>query len=319
MAKYRDHLPQCDGDFFLTDGGLETTLVYHDGIELPHFAAFDLLASKPGRQRLRDYFDPYVDLARKAGAGFIIESPTWRANADWGKRLGYSAASLAARNREAIDLMHEVREAHEGDGLPIVISGCIGPRGDGYIPGEEMSPMAAATYHAPQIEAFAEAGADMVTGLTATNMNEAIGIVDAAQAAGMPVAISFTVETDGRLPTGQSLWDAIAAIDIATNEAAAYFMINCAHPTHFRETLRRGGTSLRRLRGLRANASCMSHEELDDAEELDTGNPEELGRQHAELLSLFPSITILDGCCGTDLRHIEHISRAGQRLLKKAA
>ena len=318
MAKYRDYLPQIDGDFFLTDGGLETTLVFHDGIDLPHFAAFDLMKSKDGRQRLREYFDPYIDIAREAGTGFILESPTWRANTDWGRRLGYSASTLEDANRDAITLMHNVRDAHEGS-LPIVVSGCIGPRGDGYDPGDIMSPIEAETYHSPQIEAFADAGANMVTAITETNMNKAISIISAATKVNMPAAISFTVETDGHLPTGQSLWDAIASVDIATNEAAAYFMINCAHPTHFQDTLKRGGTSLGRLRGLRANASCLSHEELDNAEELDIGNPQELGHQHDHILGDFPHINILGGCCGTDHRHLAEIAKAGQEKFKTAA
>ena len=204
MAEYRDHLPKIDGDFFTTDGGLETTLVFHDGIDLPHFAAFDLMKPKDGRQRLREYFDTYIGIAWEAGAGFILESPTWRANTDWGQRLGYSASTLEEANRDAITLMHDVRDAHEGN-LPIVVSGCIGPRGDGYDPGDVMSPIEAETYHSPKIEAFADAGADMVTAITATNMNEAIGIIFAATKVDMPVAISFTVETDGHIPTGQSL------------------------------------------------------------------------------------------------------------------
>lgn len=203
-AEYRDYLPQIDGDFFLTDGGLETTLVFDDGIDLPHFAAFYIIKSKDGRQRLREYFDPYIDIARKAGAGFILETPTWRANTDWCQRLGYSASTLEEVNRDAITLMHDVGDAHEGN-LPIVVSGCIGPRGDGYDPGDVMSPIEAETYHSPQIEAFADAGADMVTAITATIMNEAIGITFAAIKVDMPVAISFTLETDGHLPTGQSL------------------------------------------------------------------------------------------------------------------
>ena len=204
MAQYRDYLPQIDGNFFLTDGGLETTLVFHDGIDLPHFAAFDLMKSKDGRQRLREYFDPYIDIAREPGAGFRLESPTCCANTVWGQRLGYSASTLEEVNRDAITLMHDVGDAHEGN-LPIVVSGCIGLRGDGHDPRDVMSPIEAEIYHTPQIEAFADAGADMVTAITATIMNEAIGIIFAAIKGDMPDAISFAVETDGHLPTGQSL------------------------------------------------------------------------------------------------------------------
>ena len=300
----REHLPQLDGGLFLTDGGIETTLIFHDGLELPEFAAFPLLESDEGVAALRRYYEPYLELARDRHAGFVLEAPTWRANRDWGARLGYSPDALAAVNRKAIALMEELRHEHEGE-EPFVISGCVGPLGDGYDPDEFLSANEVEERHAVQITTLAGTAADLVTALTMTSVEEAIGIVRAAAAAGLPAAISFTVETDGRLPSGQALADAIEEVDTETDGAAAYFMVNCAHPTHFQHVL---GDRLERLRGVRANASTKSHAELDESDELDAGDPDELAARYAELTALRPQLNVLGGCCGTDHRHIAAIA-----------
>jgi S-methylmethionine-dependent homocysteine/selenocysteine methylase len=306
----RGDLPQLAGELFVTDGGLETELVFHDGMDLPAFAAFPLLDNPGTRGRLRRYYDGYLDIARQHGAGFVIETPTWRANPDWAGQLGYSPEQLDAANRSAVELAEEVRAAAAADGITAVVSGCVGPRGDGYDPGDAMTPEDAQHYHAVQIGTFAQTTADQVTAITMTNAEEAIGIVRAAVAAGIPAAISFTVETDGRLPTGQTLHEAIEQVDAATDGAAAYFMVNCAHPTHFADALKHDGPWRRRLAGLRANASEKSHAELDEATELDEGDPADLGARHAALRDRLPSITVLGGCCGTDARHVAEIVSA---------
>ena len=307
----RQRLPQTNGTgLFVTDGGLETELVFHDGIDLPCFAAFPLLDDPDHRARLRRYYDGYLDIARKLDAGFVVETPTWRANPDWGSVLGYSPAQLDAANRSAVALAEEVRTAAAADGITVVVSGCVGPRGDGYDPGDAMTPGEAERYHAVQIGTFANTTADQVTAITMTNAEEAIGVVRAASAAGIPAAISFTVETDGRLPTGQSLREAIEQVDAATDAGAAYFMVNCAHPTHFAEALEQDGPWRRRLVGLRANASAKSHAELDEATELDEGDSTDLAVQHATLRDRLPAVTVLGGCCGTDARHVAAICSA---------
>jgi S-methylmethionine-dependent homocysteine/selenocysteine methylase len=310
VARYRNALPQLNGDLFLTDGGIETTLVFHDGLDLPYFAAFDLLMRDHGREALRRYYRSHASLARDHGVGFVLESATWRASADWGARLGYSRDELAEVNRRAIEMLEEIRAEYEDRDTRMVISGCVGPRGDGYDPAHLMGEEEAERYHAEQTRVFAGTAADMVTAITITNVPEAIGVTRAARAAGMPVAISFTVETDGRLPTGDSLKDAIARVDAATGQGPAYYMINCAHPTHFQGTLATGEPWVRRLRGLRANASTKSHAELDDAKELDDGNPVELGAQYRALKDRLPHLVVLGGCCGTDQRHIAAIATA---------
>jgi S-methylmethionine-dependent homocysteine/selenocysteine methylase len=310
LPKYRNQLPQLSGQFFLTDGGIETTLIFHEGLELPDFAAFDLLKDAAGSEALRKYFRTYAALAKSYRAGFILESATWRASSDWGTKLGYSAAELAELNRKSIELLCEIRDEFESAASPMVISGCIGPRGDGYSPTALMSAEEAQQYHAAQIAVFSQTEADMVTAITMNYVEEAIGIARAAKAAGLPVAISFTVETDGKLPTSQTLKDAIEQVDEATNSAPAYYMINCAHPQHFEDALAAGETWTERIRGLRANASTKSHAELNESAELDMGNPIEFGRQHRALMDKLKNINVVGGCCGTDHRHAEEICRA---------
>ena len=306
---YRERLPQLDGGVFLTDGGIETTLIFHHGLELPLFAAFDLLKDDEGTDALRRYYAGYAALARDRGLGFVLESPTWRASPGWAKQLGHSNDELEALNRKAISLMEEIRADFQGS-APIVISGCIGPEGDGYAPDTTLSVDEAEGYHAVQIGTFADTAADMVTGITMTYAEEATGVTRAARAAGIPVVISFTLETDGRLPSGQALGGAIAQVDEDTDATPAYYMINCAHPTHFEQALAGGGPWVQRLGGLRTNASTKSHAELDEAVELDEGDPDELAVRHAELKALLPAVNVLGGCCGTDHRHVGAICSA---------
>jgi homocysteine S-methyltransferase len=308
MTKYRKRLPQLHGRAMLTDGGLETTLIFHDGLDLPYFAAFDLLRDVEGRERVKRYYQPYIETARRNGFGFLLESATWRASRDWGAKLGYSKEALEAANRDSIDVLLELRSAYEAADFPMVVSGAIGPRGDGYDPGKIMSAEAAEDYHSEQIGVFAATDADMIGAFTMTNVEEAIGVARAAKRHAIPAMISFTLETDGRLPTGQSLRQAIEDVEAATDASPAYYMINCAHPTHFDRTLSGSGDWLRRLRGLRANASTRSHAELDNATDLDAGDPVDLGRRYRELQRRYRQLTVLGGCCGTDHRHVACIA-----------
>jgi homocysteine S-methyltransferase len=301
------HLPQLDR-LFLTDAGLESDMIFNRGFDLPCFASIMLLKTAGGRAALDSYFREFVALAKAAGTGLVLETATWRASPDWARPLGLSPAELDQLNREAVTSLLALRDSSPR--LPIVVSGCIGPRGDGYDPGLIMTRDEAADYHAHQARTFVDAGVDMLSAMTMTNISEAIGIVRAAEWAGAPVAISFTVETDGRLPTGDTLGEAIAAVDQASGAYPAYFGINCAHPSHFAATLARGGDWVARVKWLRANASRCSHAELDAMTGLDEGNPEELGGEYRELLDRLPHLTVLGGCCGTDIRHIAAIATA---------
>jgi S-methylmethionine-dependent homocysteine/selenocysteine methylase len=312
-ARYRHRLPQVDGELMITDGGIETTLIFHEGLELPSFAAFDLLKDDAGVAALRRYYDAYAAIARDRGVGIVLESATWRANPDWAGELGYSLEQLDGFNRKAIALLEAIRADFDEQLAPIVISGCIGPRGDGYAAGTAMSPDEAEAYHSTQIGTFAATAADMVCAITMTYAAEAIGVTRAARGAGMPVAISFTVETDGRLPSGQPLAEAIDQVDREADGGPDYFMINCAHPTHFEDVLEPGAPWLDRIQGLRANASRKSHAELDEATDLDDGDPAELGAQYRALGARLRSLTVLGGCCGTDHRHVDEICAGWQR------
>lgn len=310
MAKYRFNLPQLSGDLFLTDGGIETTMIFNEGLDLPYFAAFELLNSEIGRETLEKYFHDYCQIATANKVGFILEAVTWRASMDWATKLNYSKEDLDKMLHKAIEMLVPFRDQYENEESKIVISGCIGPRGDGYVPGEKMTAAEAEDYHALQIETFSKSDADMVTALTLNYVEEAVGLARAAKSFDIPAIISFTVETNGRLPTGQTLKEAIEQVENETDQAPAYYKINCAHPTHFADVVSTGEPWLKKIRSLRANASSCSHAELDGAEELDEGNLVELGTQYRELMTKLPNLNVLGGCCGTDHRHIEQICKA---------
>ncbi len=296
---------------FVTDGGLETDLIYNRGFDLPDFAAFPLVEDDRGRHVMTEYYDEYAAIAARAGVGLRLESPTWRANPDWAAGLGYDATRLAAVNRASIDFVRSVGERWTDRVGAIEVSGQIGPRGDGYRPGAAVDPDEAAEYHRPQIAAFAEAGADVATALTLTDTGEALGVVAAARDVGIPVAISFTVETDGKLPTGKSLMEAIAVVD--ADGGPDYFFVNCAHPEHVERGLGIDGFWRDRVHGLRVNASTRSHEELDAMTELDAGDPTLLAAAHARLERSLPGVRVIGGCCGTDARHVAALWRDRSR------
>jgi S-methylmethionine-dependent homocysteine/selenocysteine methylase len=298
----------------LTDAGMETELIFHQGVELPCFAAFPLVDSDDGREALRRYFQPFLDLARDRGLPFVLDAPTWRANADWGRELGYDAPALAAVNRRAVDFVAGLRDDARRAGSPsIVVEALIGPRGDGYAPGGAMSAQEAERYHAAQLEALAGSPVDGVAAMTIADADEAVGIVRAARAVGLPVTVGFTLETDGRLPSGQALAAAIEQVDHATDGAADRFMLNCAHPAHFAAVLAGEGAWRERIGAVRANASTLSHAELDAAEELDDGDPADLAARYVGLRDLLPGLEVVGGCCGTDIRHVTAICDAWLR------
>ena len=307
MAKLRTDLSAALDRSFLTDGGLETTLIFHEGFDLPYFAAFTLLNDETGREALRRYYRSYARTAIGLRVGFLLESPTWRANSDWGKKLGLSEKDLERYNHSSIEFLEELRAEFESSDAPVLISGCVGPQDDGYQPETLMNAIDAERYHSSQIKSLNETTVDMISAFTMTYINEAIGIVRAAQTVDIPVVISFTVETDGKLPDGTSLERAINEVDLETNGGPVYYMINCAHPSHFNNELRIDNSWRTRIRGIRANASLLSHAELDESISLDEGDPDGLASDYAELMELLPNLTVFGGCCGTDHRHVAKI------------
>jgi homocysteine S-methyltransferase len=310
MPRHRDGLPQLAGQLMISDSGLETDLIFNKGWELPEFASFPLLESAAGRAALESYYREHVAVAAEHRAGFVFETATWRSNGDWGPRLGYSQARLDEVDRAAVDLVVKIRETSPQVGAAMVVSGLLGPRQDGYSEGGAMSGQQARAYHSHQVDVLAGTECDLVSALTLSYVNEAVGIALAARDANLPVALSFTVETDGRLPDGTALGAAITAVDRATGGYVAYFGINCAHPDHIRPAIERDAEWVRRVAWLRANASRLSHAEFAAAEELDAGSPEELGQNYVGMRELLPELAVFGGCCGTDVRHVRQIATA---------
>ena len=309
MPRYRNALPQLSGDMFLCDAGLETDLIFNHGIEIREFAAHTLLPTRGGRAALTRYFEGFLNLAKERDAGFILDSATWKAHRHWARDLGADATELRAANEESIRYIGELRDRFAHNAKPIVLNAIIGPCGDAYRPDVAISTDQAEDYHAEQLGWIADTEADMVTAVTFNQASEAAGLVRAARSVGLPAVVSFTVETDGALPTGQSMADAIAEVDDASDSYPSYFMINCAHPQHFSKILVDAPWT-RRIRGIRANASRKSHAELDEAPALDAGNPAEMAGQYRELEDRMPWLNIFGGCCGTDLRHVTEIAGA---------
>ena len=316
MISSNSILPNASSDLFLTDGGLETTLVFLEGYELPCFAAFDLLRNEKGYNAIKDYYRRYMNIAKNLKTNFILESPTWRANPDWAERIGYPSSALVDVNQKAVQLINEMKNEFENEIPTILISGCVGPQGDGYKPANLMSAEQAEEYHSTQINIFRSTSVNMVSAITMNYVEEAIGITRAAGSANLPVVISFTVETDGKLATGTHLKEAIDQVDKNADQPPLYYMINCAHPTHFLPELVAGKNEawIKRIKGIRANASCKSHAELDESTELDRGTPSEFAIDHRKMSEMFPHLNVFGGCCGTDDEHVHAIASQLKQL-----
>ena len=309
MSIYRNRLPQLDGKLFLSDGGLETTLVHQEGLILPHQAAFTLLESEAGLDLLWHYFVRHVAIARDHGMGFILDTPTWRASSKWSTKLGVSEKRLDRIHKMAVELAKRIRDVHEAAGTPIVINGVIGPRDSGWSADRVMQAGWAYHYHEAQMQSFAQTAVDMVSAMTMTHVGEAIGLAMAARDCGLPIAISFTTRDDGRLPTGQKLGEAIVETDHALDGYPVYYLVNCAHPSHFAGELSSGGSWAQRVRGVRAHALRCGHVGFEKAPELDDGDPDELAEEYMALRKHLPWMNVLGGCCGTDERHLEVIAQ----------
>ena len=310
MAKYRSDLPQLGSKLFASYLGMDTEILFRDGIDLPGFASYPLLQNPEHKTLIRNYYRRLADLAREQEAGLILDSVTWVANRDRGAKLGFGPEQLKRFNIEAIELLAEIRQ-EKGD-FPTVLCGQVGPRGDGYMPQDQMSVAEAEDYHAEQIGVYRETEADFVAGSTLCYPEEASGIVRAARQFDMPVAIAFTVEIDGKLPTGIAVKDAIEQVDEESEGGPLYYQINCAHPVHFTHIFT-DAPWMHRLRGVVANASRCSHAELDESTQLDEGDPDELGTLVGGLRKSYRHFNILGGCCGSNLSHMKRILQAARR------
>jgi len=297
-------LPQLSGDIFLTDGGQETCLIYDYHYDLPEFAAFPLLATETGRASLVRYYKEYVDMAKELGRGLVLATPTWRCSSHWGTKLGYTQDQLDQLNKDAVRLVADC-----GEGA--VVTGKVGPIGDGYLAGK-ITVKEAHDYHRSQVSALASAGADLVCSHTFSSWEEGGGLAMAAKEVGIPLTVGFTVDIDGRLHSGQGLGEAIMAVDREAGSYPEYYTVNCAHPDHFRTALEEGQGSewIKRIGEVLVNASKKSHEELDRATQLDSGDMDELAKLTADLTRLLPNLFVVGGCCGTKMEHVKRIGKA---------
>lgn len=289
------------------DAGLETVMIFLEGLDLPLFAAFRLLEDATGQGALTRYFDHFLALARAGGTGFILDTATWRANMGWAGAMGMDRAAIEAANRRAVEFAKTYRARHETEALPILINGVVGPAGDGYRVDQALTADAADELHDVQVQSLATAGVDMISAITMTYPAQAIGIARAAARHGLPHVLSFTVETDGHLPNGQALHDALTQTETETGGSAHFYMVNCAHPSHFARDL--AGPMLDRIGGIRANASRLSHAELDESTTLDDGDPVEFGHFYAAFARHLPNLRLVGGCCGSDHRHVGEACR----------
>jgi homocysteine S-methyltransferase len=294
----------------LTDSGVETEILFGVGRDLPAFAIFPLLDDDEGRAILDTYYRDHLAVAAEYGCGYVLETPTWRSNPGWGASLGYSQDELDDLDRRAVAFLAHIRSTSPSNTGPMPLSGLLGPRGDGYQVERAMTPDEARSYHEHQIGVFAGAGADLVSGCTLNYAAEGMGIALAARDHAIPVMLYFTVETDGRLPDGSSLGDAIRSIDEATDGYVAYYGINCAHPDHIAPALEDSAEWAGRVLAVRSNASRLSHAELDVAETLDPGDPEELAAGYLALRGTLSDATVFGGCCGTGAGHIRAVASA---------
>lgn len=307
MGTQRPRLPHESDRLFLTDGGTETWLIHKRGLEVPHFSSFHLLRDRAATEAIRGYYRAFAAIAVDHGTAFIFDSLTYRASRDWGALFGYSREALEDANHACLALYREVASEAGLVDDDVVISGCVGPMRDAYEGNDAPSADAAEAYHRAQIATFRKADVDVVTALSLSSSQEALGIARAGRAAGVPVAISFMVEKDHRLQSGETLHAAIEAVDRATDRAVAYYLINCAHPLDFGPALAHEPW-IERVRGVRANASKHDHAFLSRMDHLDEGDADELAGQYGDLKARFPHMNVFGGCCGTDFHHVRKIS-----------
>ncbi len=304
-----------DQKTFLTNAGTETYLVFQQGFDLPEFCAFAVHENEAEWNKLvEDYLHPILDTAASSGYGLMLDVLVWRAHGDFVEKLGRPRDEVAVINRRAVELARTAVEQWRAsskitaESFPVLIVADTGPRGDGYqVSDSDVTADEACAYHRDQLQALADTGVDLVCALTMTTAQESVGIARAAASAGLPVIISPTVETDGRLPDQSTLGDFIETVDRETNSSPLFYMVNCAHTTHLMPTLEQASNVqaawLSRFRGFRANASAKSHEELDNSTELDRGDVAQLATQIREMKEKY-QLCVIGGCCGTDHEHL---------------
>ena len=301
--------PRLEGKFYLTEGGTETEVMYKWGFDLPEFAMFPLLDDPEADTVIRNMYRRYLDVAAEQGVGVLLNGHDYRASPDWGAKLGYSAEGLQQMQRRTIQFLDEMRAEYADRVTDVYIAACIGPRGDAYGTGGEITADEAEDYHSVQLHNLDGTAADMAVAATFNNIPEAIGVIRAAKGAGMPIGVSLTLTPEGRLRSGPTLREAVETVDEVTAGAAAWFGTNCSHPLEFEPAIADAGPWLDRLRYIRPNAAKMDKIALCSLGHLEDGDPEELGEQMGDVVRRLPRADIIGGCCGTDERHLSEIAR----------
>jgi S-methylmethionine-dependent homocysteine/selenocysteine methylase len=299
---------QRPNKLFLTEAGIETELMYKWGFEIPHFAMFALLENDQIVSTLRGMYRSYLDVAAKHEMSFLMGGFDYRASPDWAELLGYGPEALKEANLRCLDFHRQMGAEYASDVPEAVTMGCVGPRGDAYQLNRTISEAEAEDYHSVQLTTLRDAKVPLVYAATFNNIPEAVGVVRAARRLGLPIALSFSLDSNSKLKSGPSVKEAIEAVDEATDRAPEFYAINCSHPVEFEPALE-PGSWIERLRNLRPNASKMEKIALCKLGHLEEGDPIELGQLMGQLAKRYPHMDIWGGCCGTGEVHLEEIAR----------
>jgi S-methylmethionine-dependent homocysteine/selenocysteine methylase len=308
METTLEYPPRKPGLLYLTEGGVETEIMYKWGHKLPHFAMFTLLDKPEAMADMKSMFARALEVAATQKTGLVLSSLDYRASPDWAALLGISADGLRDVHFRTVAFMKEVAAPFVEKIPDLVFSGVIGPRGDAYGKGGGITEEEAEDYHTPQLKNLRDAGADMACALTFNNIPEAVGVARAAKAVGIPLGLYFTLNSKGTLGSGPTLKEAVESVEEITQGAPSYYGLNCSHPLEFMESLE-DGDWLKRVRSIRPNAVRMEKVALCKLGHLEDGDPEELGQQMGDIRQKFPQMDILGGCCGTDERHLGEIAK----------
>lgn len=302
------------GATFLTDGGIETRLIYEFGIDLPDFASFLALFDDRGRAALREIYRGYLAVAAEFRMPMLVGAPTWRAHPECLRRFGFAKADDLRRvNAEAVAFLQDLRRETRTETL-VHIAGVIGPRRDGYRAEDAPALDEARAYHEAQAQALAGLGVDLLYAPTFPSRDELAGVAQAMARTGLAYALAPVIDPKGRLLDGHSFAEAVRLVDESTDPKPLYFLAGCVHPSTFLAAAAEGGDRTMprmpgRLAGIKANASPLPPEELDRLGHLDADAPAVLAQEILAARRRY-GLRILGGCCGTNDRHIRALAEA---------
>jgi homocysteine S-methyltransferase len=308
MNKSKDFPKQTSRHYYMCEGGTETEIMYKHGFDFPHFAVFELLNDPKAVAALTGMYRQYFEVVAKYKMSALVGGLDYRASPDWGALLGYSAEGLADINHRCIDFLRNISKEYTAEIDNILVQGLIGPRGDAYNANHSITENEAQDYHSVQLETLKSTDIDLVSALTFNSIPESIGVARAAADLNIPLCISLSLDSSSKLNTGPTLGEAIETIDAATKSSAAFYMINCVHPLEYAPALK-AESWMKRIRGVRPNASVMDKMSLCKIGHLEDGNPIELGQQVGDLIHRYPHMDIYGGCCGTWDAHLDQIAQ----------